>query len=429
MHTGKKHAKIVYRGAALVLSAVFLFGGITAGRIFPLADSVQDLEQQQEQAQKDAEALEAAKKKLSDSLASMDMELLDLSNDVNDLEEEISRTETEIAEAEAALLDMQEDAEKQYDDMKLRIQYMYENGGTFSWTSIFSAKSFAEVLNRAEYALELMSTDRRLLAQYKDTLQQMEDERTALEEKRSELLLAKEKLDEKKEVLLASIETAQSDMDETDAQLAEKNADLSDIADQIAAMEEYERKLEEQKAKEAAEEQARIKAEEEAKRKAEEEAKRKEEEEAAGQEGSGSGEGDNADDSTASTPSSNGYYLHTTTPVQVSAEEEELFAAIIYCEAGGESYEGQFAVASVVVNRINSPLFPNNMTDVIYQKGQFTPAASGRLAVALERGLATESCRKAAKEALAGNICGDWLFFCVNNGTIDGTVIGAGVFY
>jgi spore germination cell wall hydrolase CwlJ-like protein/outer membrane murein-binding lipoprotein Lpp len=428
MHTGKKHAKIVYRGAALVLSAVFLFGGITAGRIFPLADSVQDLEQQQEQAQKDAEALEAAKKKLSDSLASMDMELLDLSNDVNDLEEEISRTETEIAEAEAALLDMQEDAEKQYDDMKLRIQYMYENGGTFSWAGIFSAKSFAEVLNRAEYALELMSTDRRLLAQYKDTLQQMEDERTALEEKRTELLLAKEKLDEKKEVLLASIETAQSDMDETDAQIAEKNADLSDIADQIAAMEEYERKLEEQKAKEAAEEQARIKAEEEAKRKAEEEAKRKEEEEA-GQEGSGSEAGGNADDSTASTPSSEGYYLHTTTPVQVSAEEEELFAAIIYCEAGGESYEGQFAVASVVVNRINSPLFPNNMTDVIYQKGQFTPAASGRLAVALERGLATESCRKAAREALAGNICGDWLFFCVNNGTIDGTVIGAGVFY
>jgi peptidoglycan hydrolase CwlO-like protein len=348
------------------------------------------------------------------------MELLDLSNDVNDLEEEISRTETEIAEAEAALFDMQEDAEKQYDDMKLRIQYMYENGGTFSWAGIFSAKSFAEVLNRAEYALELMSTDRRLLAQYKDTLQQMEDERTALEEKRSELLLAKEKLDEKKEVLLASIETAQSDMDETDAQLAEKNADLSDIADQIAAMEEYERKLEEQKAKEAAEEQARIKAEEEAKRK---------EEEASGQEGSGSEAGDNADDSTESTPSSEGYYLHTTTPVQVSAEEEELFAAIIYCEAGGESYEGQFAVASVVVNRINSPLFPNNMTDVIYQKGQFTPAASGRLAVALERGLATESCRKAAKEALAGNICGDWLFFCVNNGTIDGTVIGAGVFY
>jgi spore germination cell wall hydrolase CwlJ-like protein len=394
---------------------------MAAGRIFPLADSVQDLEQQQEQAQKDAKELEDAKKKLSDSLASMDMELLDLSNDVNDLEEEISLTETEIAEAEAALADTQEDAEKQYDDMKLRIRYMYENGGTFSWASIFSAKSFAEALNRAEYALDLMSADRRLMEQYKNTLQQMEEERAALEEKRSELLSAKEKLNEKKEVLLASIETAQSDMDETDAQIAEKKADLSDIADQIAAMEEYERKLEEQKAKEAAEEQARIKAEEEAKRKAEEEAARQEENNA--------GEGGNADDSAGSTPSSDGYYLHTTTPVQVTAEEEELFAAIIYCEAGGESYEGQFAVASVVVNRINSPLFPNNMTDVIYQKGQFTPASSGRLAVALERGLATESCRTAAREALAGNICGDWLYFCVNTGTIDGTVIGAGVFY
>jgi spore germination cell wall hydrolase CwlJ-like protein len=356
---------------------------------------------------------------------------------VSDLEEEISRTETEIAEAEAALFDMQEDAEKQYADMKLRIQYMYENGGNFSWASIFSAKSFAEALNRAEYAVELMSTDRRLLAEYEDTLQQMKEKRATLEEKRSELLTAKEQLDEKKEVLLASIRTTQSDMEETDAQIAEKEADLSDIADQIAAMEEYERKLEEQKAKEAAEEQARIKAEEEAKKKAEEEAKKKAEEEAkkkaeeeaAGQEGSSSEEEGNADDTTESTPSSNGYYLHTTTPVAATAEEEELFAAIIYCEAGGESYEAQFAVASVVVNRINSSLFPDNMTDVIYQKGQFTPAASGRLAVALEKGLATESCRKAAKEALAGNICGDWLYFCVDNGTIDGTIIGAGVFY
>jgi spore germination cell wall hydrolase CwlJ-like protein len=225
-------------------------------------------------------------------------------------------------------------------------------------------------------------------------------------------------------------------MEETDAQLAQKEADLSDIAEEIAAMEEYERKLEEQKAKEAAEEQARIKAEEEAKKKAEEEAKKKAEEEAAKQEENTSTDGDDSeeettvpDDSETGSSSSGAYYLHTTTPVTATAEEEELFAALIYCEAGGESYETQFAVASVVVNRINSASYPDNLVDVIYQKSQFSPASSGRLAVVLEKGLTTDSCRKAAKEALAGNICGDWLGFCYNFGTIDGTVIGSEVFF
>jgi hypothetical protein len=250
---------------------------------------------------------------------------------------------------------------------------------------------------------------------------------------------------------------------------------MADIADQLAAMEEYERMLEEQKAKEAAEEQARIKEEEERAKREEEERKKAEEEEArkkaeeeaarpedgdsaetgnvgeddgsedgdsaengnagvdAGQEETAAPGGSSADDASqaeaASTDTALRYYLHTTTPVSVSAEEEELFAALVYCEAGGESYETQFAVASVVVNRINSSRYPDSLLDVIYQKNQFSPASSGRLAVVLEKGLATDSCRKAAKEALAGNICGDWLNFNYNFGTIDGLVIGTEVFY
>jgi spore germination cell wall hydrolase CwlJ-like protein len=411
------------------------------GRLAPLADSVQDLEVQQEQAQKEADALEQARQELRDSLDSLDMELVGVSDDITALREEIEQTEAAIAETEASVAQAEEAAKQQYDSMKLRIQYMYENGGTLSWTVIFSAESFADVLNRVEYAVDLASADRRLLEEYKDTLQQIESGRAALEEKRVGLLAAEQQLNEKKAVLLASIETVQSDMDETEAQLAEKEAGLADIADQIAAMEEYERQLEEQKAKEAAAEQERIRAEEEeAQRKAEEEAKRKAEEEAARQEDNsrdgdaGGEEATTPDDTPADTPaestsSAGDYYLHTTTPVTATAEEEELFAALIYCEAGGESYEGQLAVASVVVNRINSSRFPDNLVDVIYQKGQFSPAASGRLAVVLETGLTTESCRKAAREALGGTVCGDWLFFCSDFGTIEGTVIDSQVFY
>lgn len=82
--------------------------------------------------------------------------------------------------------------------------------------------------------------------------------------------------------------------------------------------------------------------------------------------------------------------------------EVELLAALVYCEAGNQPYEGKLAVANVVLNRINSVQFPNTMKEVIYQSGQFTPAFSGALAEALSSGVPDE-CVKAAKDAIAGN--------------------------
>ena len=58
----------------------------------------------------------------------------------------------------------------------------------------------------------------------------------------------------------------------------------------------------------------------------------------------------------------------------VAASEQELLAALIYCEAGNQPYEGQVAVGAVVMNRVKSGVYPNTITDVIYQSGQFGPA-------------------------------------------------------
>lgn len=106
-----------------------------------------------------------------------------------------------------------------------------------------------------------------------------------------------------------------------------------------------------------------------------------------------------------------------------------LFAALIHCEARGESYEGQVAVASVVMNRVRSHRFPNTIRDVIYSPRQFTPACDGTLDKVLEKGYIQASCFEAAKEALSGySNVGDRLFFRTNNGR-DGLVIGNHVFY
>lgn len=108
-------------------------------------------------------------------------------------------------------------------------------------------------------------------------------------------------------------------------------------------------------------------------------------------------------------------------------EEENLLAALIYCEAGGEPYEGQVAVGAVVLNRVRSSSFPNSIEEVIYQSGQFGPAVTGKLGRVLASGKTTDSCRQAAKEALEGsNPIGDALYF--GNGN-SGQLIGNHYFH
>ena len=111
------------------------------------------------------------------------------------------------------------------------------------------------------------------------------------------------------------------------------------------------------------------------------------------------------------------------------ADTTLLLAALIQCEAGGESYEGKVAVGAVVMNRVRSSAYPDTIHSVIYASGQFTPAMSGKLNRVLESGKINDSCIKAAEEALSGvSNVGDLTHFRRNNGR-EGLVIGNHVFY
>lgn len=110
-------------------------------------------------------------------------------------------------------------------------------------------------------------------------------------------------------------------------------------------------------------------------------------------------------------------------------DEVYLLAAIIHCEARGESYEGQVAVGAVVLNRVKSDSFPDTIKEVIYQKGQFTPVAKGTLDNVLLSGKINQSCIEAARAALSGeNPIGDCLYFRTLNGTEGKYIIGNHVF-
>lgn len=98
--------------------------------------------------------------------------------------------------------------------------------------------------------------------------------------------------------------------------------------------------------------------------------------------------------------------------VSAGADEQNLLAAIIFCEAGNQPYEGQVAVGAVIMNRVRSGVYPNSISEVIYQSGQFGPAMTGWLDSVLANGSYTGSAMQAAADALAGsNPVGDCLYF------------------
>ena len=138
--------------------------------------------------------------------------------------------------------------------------------------------------------------------------------------------------------------------------------------------------VEQTRAKAEKAQEERQKAEAEAKRKAEEEAERKTAEEAA--------------------------------RAQIAAEDQKLLASIIFCEAGNQPYEGQVAVGAVIMNRVRSGAYPNSISEVIYQSGQFGPAMTGWLDTVRSSGGYTQTAMQAAADAMAGvNPIGDCLYF------------------
>ncbi len=129
-------------------------------------------------------------------------------------------------------------------------------------------------------------------------------------------------------------------------------------------------------------------------------------------------------------------YVETvkTSAYNISESDVYLLACLVMAEAGYEPYEGKLAVANVVLNRLSGGAYGSTMSDVIYARGQFSVAASGRLATVLSQGPNSESVR-AAEEAISGvNNVPNYANFCAlyvanysryNNYTI----IGNQVFY
>lgn len=87
-----------------------------------------------------------------------------------------------------------------------------------------------------------------------------------------------------------------------------------------------------------------------------------------------------------------------TKPISLSAEDTDLMVRIAMCEAGGEDVESIASIMRVILNRVESDLFPNSIRDVIYQKKQFTPVSTGWINTVKP----SEKCYKALKMVTQG---------------------------
>ena len=311
------------------------------------------------------------------------MSLTDISNNLEELESRIEAKEAEIEVTTQLLSDAIMQADGQYEAMKVRIQFMYEQGETTYLEILLNAGSFANMLNAAEYIEELAQYDRDKLEEYKEV-------RDSIQLLREQQINEKEELDE----LKVQVEAEKS---RVSGLVSRTRNNISNYSGQISEAEEAALQYEaDMKAKEADIEALKKKLAEEIR---------------------------------LSQLSANST-KRDISEVTFAEGDRYLLANLIYCEAGGEPYEGQLAVGAVVINRVLSSVFPDTVVGVIYANRQFSPVASGRLALALGENRATESCYKAADEAMAGltNV-GGCVYFRTPVEGLNGINIGGHVFY
>lgn len=140
---------------SLLLAGLFVLSNITVtyateGEIADMQAQKQQAEAGLAQAQADISAMEGKKQELEDYLSDLNAQYEELTNVISDLSVQAGEKENQLKDIQKKLKKAQKASDKQYEDMKLRIQYMYENGGTTALQTLLSSKDLAEFLNTAE---------------------------------------------------------------------------------------------------------------------------------------------------------------------------------------------------------------------------------------------------------------------------------------
>ncbi len=380
------------KNMAMVLVSLFLVAAMSVSVVY--AQTTQEKIDQAEKEKKDTEnkldnanqnidSLKGSQNALKGKLNNLNEQLEQVGDNLNQLESRISSKQQDILQTQAALEEAQQVEQEQYELMKARMKFLYEQGESSYLELLLTSKSLGDILNRAEYISEVNLYDQRLLQEYQTTCAQVAETEQQLQTQLADLGDMK-----------VQVEAEQSKVSGLVSQTANSIAGYANEIDAAEAeAENYENLIAQQNQNIAA-----------LKKQLAEERR--------------------LSDLAASSAK------RDISEVTFADGDRYLLANLIYCEAGGEPYEGKVAVGAVVINRVLSSVYPDTVTGVIYQRKQFSPVASGRLAAALAAGKATQSCYQAADEAMAGvtNV-GNCVYFRTPIEGLTGISIGGHIFY
>ncbi len=204
-----------------------------------------------------------AKEQLESEIATLDANLVDVMVSIDVLKTDIANKETSIAQTKDALGKAQKARDKQYEAMKLRIQYLYEKGGNDAWFQMMlNAEDLSDLLTKAEYTQQLYEQDRESLNKYVNTIEEVKKLGERYEQEKAELEGMKQEYE-------AESANLQYQLDERRAASVDCDNEIA-YAQQMAT--EYANLIMEQQAEIERLEAERIAAEEEARRQAEAEA-------------------------------------------------------------------------------------------------------------------------------------------------------------
>ncbi len=308
--------------------------------------------------------LETRTSSLNSQLEGINQEMVKISDEIASAKNQIEIIHSEILRTQDSLADAQADESQRYEAMKARIKYMYEVGNESLLEMLFSADSMTDFLNKAEFIENISSYDRDMLVKLRTIREDIAEREQVLLNQESSLEDLQEQLEQRRVELNATAKATSTD-------LATFNAQLALLREEEARQAEAARKAEE--AKRNAQKPVTVPTVSEGEKPGED--KKPEE------------------DVTDSTVVNGG-------AASVSGSELDIFAAILECEAMQE-HDSLLAVATVIMNRMSSSIFPNTIQEIVYAEGQFEPVWTGRLDTVLARGPSDLS-YQVAQEALNG---------------------------
>ena len=178
---------------------------------------------------KKAEELENKKKAAENEKSSLADQLKKLAEEMEKTKKKISAKETEISDKEDELILAKADEDDQYESMKKRIRYMYENGNTGFVEILCSSRTISEFLNNAEYISTISGYDRNMLVEFQKIVTDVENQETELKKEYEELQTMQDDLITKQDDVNQLLTSKQSEIQKLVCELGDTKNKLAQL--------------------------------------------------------------------------------------------------------------------------------------------------------------------------------------------------------